>query len=238
MKLAINLKCLNNNLDYNYNDKINGFINKIIKDSNVDNHNSKKIGKFTFHLDFSLNKRVKFNKSGIYIPSHSTHSNIILYVSSSNREFIKYLNNNININGLYNFGKLNFIVNDIQFQDFDYKDKNIFYLSLLNPVIVRDSNNKCLSPDDSLYLKYLKNNIVRKLDNHLDDKDFIFKILREKGLKKKIIKVKGGLYTGYIYDFFINFKSLSSDSIYNILEDGFGSMNSQGFGFVEIKNCN
>lgn len=235
MKLAIRIKNLNNHLDYSYNDKVNGFINKMIKNTKSDNHNSNKIGKYTFFLDLNSDKKIKFNKNGIYIPNAS---NIVLYISSSDKNFISELNNTIKINSIEKFGNFVFIIKDIQTMDIDYLDKNIFHLSLLNPIIVKDKFNKCLSPDDRDYIEYLKRNIERKIDLPLNDDIFSLNILKEKGIKKKINTVKGGKYTGYIYDFFIALRNIPNEKIYRVLEDGFGALNSQGFGFVEIKRSN
>jgi CRISPR-associated endoribonuclease Cas6 len=175
--------------------------------------------KFNFFLDLNKNNS-QFSKKNIIIKD-----NIILYISSTDENFINKIDKNIT-NNIYHIDKYYFTILRTQIQQFEYDSKS-YYLKLLTPCVIQDSNNKCLSPNDINFEKYFRNNLSRKLNC-----DFNFMILDNK-VKKKIIETKnGGKVTGYLYDIFITVEDNSTIS--NILENGIGAKNNFGFGFLQI----
>lgn len=210
-------------LDYNYNYQTYCFIS----DLNNKLHNKRKVGKFTF--TFKFDKRTIYEKSEISL--HPNDKNI-LFISSSDDDFINEINNNIDKNKIYNIGKFKFKILDTQIKEIDYTGYRLFELGLLSPMVVRNGK-QCLSPDDPKYIDSLKNNIERKLGKN--DIDIVIHSPSNK-VKKKRIKIKNGAYvTGHLFDFSV--KMNDDTSVNRLIEDGFGSLNTQGFGFVEIKKA-
>jgi CRISPR-associated endoribonuclease Cas6 len=220
MKIALILKPISNfkRIGYNYNYQVSSFITNL-SDGIV--HDDGSSGKYSFFMDFC-----KYNTTKNFI---EIEDKCILYISSHNSNFIEKIKEKIDLSKIYRIGDLRFIIERFEVKDFEYKSST-YLVRTLSPILVKH-DGIFLNPSDEQYIPALVRNIKKKVGF-----DGIKIQIVSSEIKKKIIEIKGGKKTGYLYDFMIGFEK--NENLEKVFESGFGCMNSQGFGFIEILKSN
>lgn len=225
MRLILKLRKVFGLLDYNYNHKTSSMIYNNLVGTNYDNlHNSNKVGKYTFHIDINDSTLGK-----------KTSDSIGLIISSSDEGLIETLYEKLHIGKAINIGKAHFVIDRSVVSDYQRTDTTIL-VETITPINVNykgdgDKYEQYLHPTDTKYIEQLKKNILHKVggDYTMDDVDIL--IPSDQKFKSRLIDIKGVKIKGYIFKFVVKAPSaVLKESVLN----GFGSRNSQGFGFVNI----
>lgn len=223
MLLLIKLKLLQGTLGFNYNYAISSMIYQKLKDSKFSHlHDSRKVGKYTFHLDI--------NKS---ILGKRTDSQIALMISSSDGEMLKYLSETL-LNDIIKIQGCLFKCYDVELCD-NAPKSDTFLLKAITPInlsmeVEGKKYEQFLHPINNKeeFVKQLKRNICTKAGIETSNIDIL---IPEQPIESRLISIKGISIKGYMFTFML--KGDNEVVVPSIL-NGFGLRNSQGFGFVEI----
>ena len=227
MRLFLKLDHVYGVLKYNYNHHISSLIYSLLKDTEFDYlHNSKFPGKFTFHLET--------NKSSL---GKSTAKTLGLIISSDNNDFLKTLETKFNEKGFVTIDTCHFKVSETRLAEFNLQENiSSVLLEAITPlnINIREEGKKYeqyLHPFDDRYINQLKKNMLHKtgLDYTMDDIKIL--IPQNQYVKEKLIDIKGVKLKGHIFKFMV---SAPIQVLNKNINNGFGTRNSQGLGFVNI----
>jgi len=199
-------------------------------------HNRKGFKFFTFSWVMFSRENVKRTEQGFLLPlGHE----IWFYVSSPDKQFIKYLLQGFLGQTSLAIGKLECIVENVKIFDRKISKRKVLF-ETMSPIItttLREENGKLkifdLPPTEEKFYENISKNLLKKYNEFYKTniENPTFKIEKIIWVKSKKIKYKNLFFTGYLMKFIA---SGSPELLQMAYDAGLGEKNSSGFGMLKI----
>jgi CRISPR-associated endoribonuclease Cas6 len=192
-------------------------------------HNSGKIKGFTFSPFFFYNSKIEKNTINV-----DADSRINLTISFKNQNMAMMFIKGLSLNTVYKIGELNLLYVDYRLEQKHIN--NTYKFTAASPIYLTNHLGESLHPSDTDYEYQFFKNLNSKLDNKYDDDTIrgfsIVKCSKPESKLKFVIKSDGSKIgiKGYRYSFSLHCPNDIAEAGYM---QGFGRLNSQGYGFAK-----